>query len=779
MRQFDNRTSYFDNKGNILIGRAIFCDKNGVESVIRDVEGNVIDSVVYTDNAGRLYSQVFLENHDYLVKFSKYIGNTSMNDDEDDDNWEPQFEVKNLYDTMNINVALTGGLQCVNSISDLRKLNPESIHEDNSNRVVMLLGYLKPGDKPSICYKWDESVVANDDGGSVIKVQGISQGRWTIVQSYTYVDVRHFGASPKMYEQADMSNRLAVQKAQVYATSIGQSLYFYADENCQFYDVSNINLNNVTASSNVKLYCMDDCACNIYNVESIYVYSATNYEGSVNLYGNVLRTSFDVSDLGNVKFHPNDKIILDSDYHTDVKWTNVEVEILVNQTKGGSFENCSFVGGGNFGGVQQSYSFKNCYIRQSIFNPNVWCTKTFDDCTSNVKEWETADDYIEFCIQCETHVIDLEWGTATDDHFIEYNFILRNALVYGELTVTNSATIETGCVVAKLNTGSGVVSNLSITGSNVTFYCPASASERVSKVRTIVIDNSNIVGFKLSVETIRMTNSSFNSMLNICPNSSCKVSSYIRNCVIYDNSPSINTKTIDGSSVMSLGSIVVDGLYIIDNIYEGNNNDVITFMKNYMSSTQGKYRISNNVGVDLNSEGERVCCSGKILLSNNYNAVSAQANTFVVVNRQNAGYVTLQKVLDNCHEYFEGCYEKFATTLYNFIPPIFNFGETNNSNKNCYTIKLSLKGVQQCRMSTGAVAGSYFKNLVKIDGVVDHYKLDGAITTSVGEYTMMMPLDRPVVNGSQTGVVGSADPIVEADYELTLDPIKYNENYSV
>lgn len=140
MRQFDNLQSYLDNLGEPFIGRARFCNVIGEPQKVKDCDGNVIDSVVYTDSSGRLSVQVFLDDVDYKVVFEKYTGESNMAEDDDDLVWEFQFESYSLYDTFGIHVD-TVGTQCVPTMNDLRELNPETVGGDGGFRIVRLLGY--------------------------------------------------------------------------------------------------------------------------------------------------------------------------------------------------------------------------------------------------------------------------------------------------------------------------------------------------------------------------------------------------------------------------------------------------------------------------------------------------------------------------------------------------------------------------------------------------------------------------------------------------------------
>jgi hypothetical protein len=89
-----------------------------------------------------------------------------------------------------LDVAIAGLLDSaslVDTIADLRLMA-----QPNANDVVFLLGYYSKGDKPIICYRWDNTSTETDNGGDIIKITAITTGRW--IGCFDYANVKDFGA---------------------------------------------------------------------------------------------------------------------------------------------------------------------------------------------------------------------------------------------------------------------------------------------------------------------------------------------------------------------------------------------------------------------------------------------------------------------------------------------------------------------------------------------------------------------------------------------------------
>ena len=107
MRQFTPFASYHDNTGRLLVGRVRFCDMLGRPAEVKAEDGETsLGSTIFTDSSGRLVQQPFLDDHDYLVYFDKYIGESdTMSEDDDDESWEPQGSAIDRYNTLGVSLT--------------------------------------------------------------------------------------------------------------------------------------------------------------------------------------------------------------------------------------------------------------------------------------------------------------------------------------------------------------------------------------------------------------------------------------------------------------------------------------------------------------------------------------------------------------------------------------------------------------------------------------------------------------------------------------------------
>ena len=212
MRQLTAYASYLDNLGAPLVGRARFFNMDGSEAVVYSLDNATqayvsIGSSVFTNSSGQLVPQVFLDNHDYIVVFDKYIGAGTMAEDDNPESWAEQGSAVDKYNTLG--VVLDGdSVRSINTVADLKATQAIDMA---GGEVVMLLGYNVQGDKPAIFYRWNASSTKVDNGGSVIKVNDVSVGRWELTECPEYLDVRHFGAFPLEASVVNPIQRYAIQ----------------------------------------------------------------------------------------------------------------------------------------------------------------------------------------------------------------------------------------------------------------------------------------------------------------------------------------------------------------------------------------------------------------------------------------------------------------------------------------------------------------------------------------------------------------------------------------
>lgn len=436
MRQFDNLQSYLDNLGEPFIGRARFCNVIGEPQKVKDCDGNVIDSVVYTDSSGRLSVQVFLDDVDYKVVFEKYTGESNMAEDDDDLVWEFQFESYSLYDTFGIHVD-TVGTQCVPTMNDLRELNPETVGGDGGFRIVRLLGYEVEGDKPVVDYVFDSSDRSgDDDGGSIIKPANYDKGgRWHLIVPTKEIDVRHFGVFPNPGPSVSGTQENGIANASRYSSSTGLPLFFPTVKNNVYYGYKNVTLNNVICSRTARIFNSDvdgsddSSALTIVGSGNVYAYADSNgHSGKVVIEDDVVRTSFNANNSRYVSLRPISKVIFDvEDYVGGSKWNDVDVVLEKDQSNESFFERCSFSGPGKFvnGAV---IHFTECDIKGSYFEDDFdFSNCSFDKCFSDPRNWGDGNICLQFFVMNGNLDIDLKNSVVTKLPDIPVPTTLRNA----------------------------------------------------------------------------------------------------------------------------------------------------------------------------------------------------------------------------------------------------------------------------------------------------------------------------------------------------------------
>lgn len=472
MRELNTFQSYLDEIGRPLVGRVRFCGADGTTpSNVYDKDGKSLNNVVFTDNAGRLKKQVFLDDHDYTLYFDKYIGAGTMREDAADDAWKPVGSAVNTYDTFSIKID-TEGIQCVKNVQELISLIPDVVAETEGARVVGLLGYNDAGDKPVVYYRWDENVPSSRiDGGKYIGVTSRPKGAWVLVDNGESVDVRDFGAFPRASVVRDSDMNYRIQKAMSYANFCGKKLLFVADDVDCFYDVTELhNLNKVVCDGEAKLFCCTNMAATANNVETIHVYSDNNVAaGEFNVYGDTLRTSFNTEGNSSVKLHPNYRLIVDKDIPCD--FSEVDVVLETNLTFTSTFTRCRFMGssriGGEYGGARQTYTFNYCEIKGNSLNYKASNVSAFyfNNCTTTEVEWDDIDSYIDFCASNESYDIDCAQRQLSRVHELSHDCHLMNISSAKSFVIDGVNVIAEQCTLNNLE----LKANTSITAKFCTF----------------------------------------------------------------------------------------------------------------------------------------------------------------------------------------------------------------------------------------------------------------------------------------------------------------------
>ena len=368
MRMFDNKNSWLDDDGKPLLGRVKFCKLHTtVLENIYDNQGYVCNNPMFTNTIGQLDSQVFLkDNTDYTIRFEKYIGNGDMS--EDQDNWLYIYSCDNLWNTYGIEVD-SSTFQLVNNINDLRNTNPNTITTRDNHKVIILGGYNVIGDKPQVMYIWNPNNTDSDNGGDIIKVNNISNGRWELVNNFgpNGVDVRHFGvfgADSKADATDIMSIR--INTANQYAAYNSIPLYFPSINGLTWYKMNGLNLYKAKFSEETRVF----GNTNYPNIITMFdengyldVYTDSGYKAVFTIRGPTVRTSWGVNS-DNCIFEPSYKLIVDSAINTNHRdFSNIIVE-LIHETSNLQFDNCEIHSVNKLGDY---IYFRNGKITESMF----------------------------------------------------------------------------------------------------------------------------------------------------------------------------------------------------------------------------------------------------------------------------------------------------------------------------------------------------------------------------------------------------------------------------
>lgn len=432
MRQFTPFASYHDNTGRLLVGRVRFCDMLGRPAEVKAEDGETsLGSTIFTDSSGRLVQQPFLDDHDYLVYFDKYIGESdTMSEDDDPESWEEQGSAIDRYNTLGVSLTAESK-RTIGTIAELR--TTAALDEDE---ILVLMGYSEAGDKEPICYKWNPESVEPDNGGSVIAVSGTQLGRWEIVECPRVLDVRHFGAFPGSIVMENTSQRYRLQAAGEYAHANGCGIFFPANDVDAFYDISGLTLYDVDCSPKARVYAVSSSyGTTITGIRKIYCTSGISCKGIIRLVDEVVRSSWE-GDSGSVKFEPSGKLLVDKPftYNSGIMFSNIEVEFLVYSRV--YLKNCQVVSNKK---INSYITLEGCEIESSWFADGYdWRNLTSIGNKIRLQNCDSADTYITLKNkQHEADYGDLGEQTVTGKALLA-NCVAENALFDGVTISGNS-----------------------------------------------------------------------------------------------------------------------------------------------------------------------------------------------------------------------------------------------------------------------------------------------------------------------------------------------------
>ncbi len=499
MRPLTPFVSYFDNAGRLLVGRVRFCNLDGspAEVFADDAGTTTLGSTVYTNAVGRMDVQPFLEDHDYILYFDRYIGNGTMAEDDDPESWEEQGSAVNKYNTLGISVE-GDVVMSVGSIADLRRTDPDTT---GVFRTVNLLGYNEPGDKPTVEYRWEPAYVGGDNGGSAICVEGRNRGAWMLVECPRHLDVRHFGAFPLSTSEENTVQRYAIQNAMIYARSKRCGLYFFANSAACYYDITGLTLYDVDSDDRARVFAVNGSQgkATVIGIDNIVCGGNTN--GHIELISETVRTSWG-GDYVQVKFSPEYRLVVDAtlvNVNTTRTWEDKDVELLVDPGPS-VYKNCRISANKV---ISTNLTIRDCELDTSWFADGYdWDLLTSTGNKITLDKCSDANTYIllknkqneaDYGDLGGKHISNIELGNQCsisnaifDDVSVQGTSSLSD--VSGTATFKNSSTITmNNCWIALKN--APVILKLAVYGGSLSGYTqPSSVSANVFTLVNADID---------------------------------------------------------------------------------------------------------------------------------------------------------------------------------------------------------------------------------------------------------------------------------------------------
>lgn len=364
MRSFDLWSRYLDNDNHPLHGCIHFVVNDGNTSApIYDKDGTPLDNPQLTDIYGRTQHQVFIEE-DVIAYYYKYIGNgewyTEMNiDPSDTSKWQLQYTV---VDELERNIHITSDSPvAINTIQDLRDVDPELIPDVNGIKVITLLGYNEAGDKEPINYIFAAPSYYPDDGGSVIQSNVETSGQWIMVQPTEHCDSRHFGAFPQnSYNTADQTYQIT--KLFDYCQVHNIRPYFNGSDDYRWFRYSNLNViaNDIDISTGTKFY---DVGSN-NTIQGNWHGDPFFYNINTNVVAENVKASW------HAKTYTNAKNVIIDEITEQKNWQDAHIDVRVSPLFGYNFTHCTFEENGNIGSDNANginNTFTNCKLNERMF----------------------------------------------------------------------------------------------------------------------------------------------------------------------------------------------------------------------------------------------------------------------------------------------------------------------------------------------------------------------------------------------------------------------------
>ena len=420
MRNFDVWQNFFDNDGNFLHGRFLFCQKGTTNPVtITDAAGTALPNPIYSDTYGKTALQVFLPDVDITLYIYKYIGSGTMESDSTPENWVLVDSPDLLDPTASITIEGAAS-QDVNTMDDLRALDPATAVQVNNVISARLNGYYAAGDSPTRLYIWNAESTATDDGGSVIAHSGQSVGRWLLVCPQI-LDVRTFGVFPSPDKTNVNTNVSQFSNALNYAIGKGIAVYLpavYANGGWYSFNGGNyVITNNLYVDGTTFITAKSGTSTNLtFSGESGIIgehaglfddlYNSTTQlfaggsltvsihsvrTSSVNLYGANLSQ-------GKISVIPTSTLIIDSDEYTNV----TGIDAIIVETSLSAVKNWASVGRVECNGklVLNSHdAFSGLNVRDSWYaDPSAFVASQWTNCIYSKTSFNLCANWVNLSV---------------------------------------------------------------------------------------------------------------------------------------------------------------------------------------------------------------------------------------------------------------------------------------------------------------------------------------------------------------------------------------------
>ena len=442
MREFDSWNSYLDNDGNPLHGKVRFCRRSTTDNIaITDAEGVALPNPMPTDILGRTSQQVFFGTGENVsAYFYKYVGSGEWDrwppEDYDPERWSLQYEVSSVdpVDRLDLDVE---GAPGVNTMADLRSMDPAMSPMVDGVKLVWLYGYYSAGDTSPVLYMWDRSCNEADDGGACIRANSVpGMGRWILVSREIHFDVRHFGIFPTsdMYS-TDTSYTSQIANCAPYLDRVGSDAWFPAiksELSWYLFDGSNTFSirGDIFISDSVRFHCKTGTSGTVITCHEVHKCTPGLFVSTVNTGTGTLRADWvNISWVGgNVTGDARVGWVIDSaEYPRTI--TGKDVKFLVNGHSSLQLDNCRILSEKKITGP---IAITNSILKTDFFADDYsWANLSSAGNRILLVNCKDADTYVVLKNkQNESNYGDLGEQTLTGKTLLE-NAIVENAVFSG------------------------------------------------------------------------------------------------------------------------------------------------------------------------------------------------------------------------------------------------------------------------------------------------------------------------------------------------------------